>query len=77
MKPQINSMAADKIISNFSEVSDNTAMPIDFHAMAERVAAASQKVARAPAAEQTSILKQLWNGIVEDFRGAGAKPAAA
>ncbi|KAH0003321.1 hypothetical protein KCU78_g13966, partial [Aureobasidium melanogenum] len=77
MKPQINSMAADKIISNFSEVSDNNAMTIDFHGMAERIAAATQKAAQAPIAEQTSILKQLWKGIVEDFKGVQTKPGAA
>ncbi|KAH0383964.1 hypothetical protein KCU92_g4932, partial [Aureobasidium melanogenum] len=77
MKPQINSMAADKIISNFSEVSDNNAMTIDFHGMAERIAAATQKAAQAPIAEQTSILKQLWKGIVEDFKGVQTKPVAA
>ncbi|CAD0109331.1 unnamed protein product [Aureobasidium uvarum] len=77
MKPQINTMAADKIISNFSEVSDNNAMTIDFHGMAERIAAATQKAAQAPMAEQTSILKQLWKGIVEDFRGVQTKPVVA
>ncbi|KAG9515541.1 hypothetical protein KCU99_g5683, partial [Aureobasidium melanogenum] len=77
MKPQINSMAADKIISNFSEVSDNNAMTIDFHGMAERIAAATQKATQAPIAEQTSILKQLWKGIVEDFKGVQTKPVAA
>ncbi|KAK6007609.1 hypothetical protein QM012_004423 [Aureobasidium pullulans] len=77
MKPQINTMAADKIISNFSEVSDNNAMTIDFHGMAERIAAATQKAAQAPIAEQTSIMKQLWKGIVEDFKGVQAKPVVA
>ncbi|KAG9831781.1 hypothetical protein KCU98_g13097, partial [Aureobasidium melanogenum] len=77
MKPQINTMAADKIISNFSEVSDNNAMTIDFQGMAERIAAATQKAAQAPIAEQTSILKQLWKGIVEDFKGVPTKPVAA
>lgn len=77
MKPQINTMAADKIISNFSEVSDNNAMTIDFHGMAEKIAAATQKAAQAPIAEQTSILKQLWTGIIEDFKGVQAKPVTA
>ncbi|CAD0023532.1 unnamed protein product [Aureobasidium pullulans] len=73
----ISTMANDKIISNFSEVSDNNAMPIDFHAMADRVAAATQKAVKAPLAEQTSIVKQLWKGLVEDFQGVHAKPIAA
>ncbi|TIA46363.1 hypothetical protein D6C79_05240 [Aureobasidium pullulans] len=77
IRPQISTMANDKIISNFSEVSDNNAMPIDFHAMADRVAAATQKAVKAPLAEQTSIVKQLWKGLVEDFQGIHAKPIAA
>ncbi|KEQ87876.1 hypothetical protein M438DRAFT_343001 [Aureobasidium pullulans EXF-150] len=77
IRPQISTMANDKIISNFSEVSDNNAMPIDFHAMADRVAAATQKAVKAPLAEQTSIMKQLWKGLVEDFQGVHAKPIAA
>ena len=77
MKPQISSMAADKMISSFSEISDNNAAPIDFHAMAERVAAATKKAAHAPVVEQSGMLKQLWNGLVEDFKGVSAKPAAA
>ncbi|THY33256.1 hypothetical protein D6D01_02313 [Aureobasidium pullulans] len=77
IRPQISTMANDKIISNFSEVSDNNAMPIDFHAMADRVAAATQKAVKAPLAEQTSIVKQLWKGLVEDFQGVHAKPIAA
>ncbi|KAI5256706.1 hypothetical protein E4T42_01440 [Aureobasidium subglaciale] len=77
MKAEINSVAADKIISNFSEVSDNNAMTIDFHGMAERIAAVTQKVAQVPVAEQTSILKQLWKGVVEDFQGGHTKAVVA
>jgi hypothetical protein len=77
MKAEINTMAADQIVSNFSEVSDNNAMTIDFHGMAERIAAATQKAGQAPIMEQTSILKQLWKGIVEDFQSVQAKPVAA
>lgn len=76
MKGEINTMSPDKIISNFSEVSDNNAMTIDFHGMAEKIAAATQKAAKAPIAEQTSILKQLWKGVVEDFQSVQAKPMA-
>jgi hypothetical protein len=77
MKAEINTMAADQIVSNFSEVSDNNAMTIDFHGMAERIAAATHKAGQAPIMEQTSILKQLWKGIVEDFQSVQAKPVAA
>jgi len=77
MKAEINTMTPDKIVSNFSEVSDNNAMAIDFHGMAERIAAATQKAGKAPIVEQTSILKQLWKGIVEDFQTVQSKPVAA
>jgi hypothetical protein len=77
MKAEINTMTPDKIVSNFSEVSDNTAMTIDFHGMAERIAAATQKASKAPMVEQTSILKQLWKGMVEDFQSVQPKPVAA
>jgi hypothetical protein len=77
MKAEINTMAADQIVSNFSEVSDNNAMTIDFHGMAEKIAAATQKASQAPIMEQTSILKQLWKGVVEDFQSVQAKPTVA
>jgi hypothetical protein len=52
-------------------------MTIDFHGMAEKIAAATQKASQAPIMEQTSILKQLWKGVVEDFQSVQAKPTVA
>lgn len=51
-----------------AEVHDNNAMPIDFHAMSERITAATKKV-QEPVQEQIGTMKQLWNGLVEDFLG--------
>lgn len=69
MKPTINAVSGDVgDISTIGEVHDNNAMPIDFMGMAERVAAAAKKNA-APMIEESSILRQIWSGIVEDFRG--------
>jgi len=51
-------------------------MSIDFTAMAERVTAATKKN-MTPMVEQSSILKQLWAGIVDDFRGQPSKAQGA
>jgi hypothetical protein len=79
MKPEIHSLVADKIITNFSEATDNNAMHIDVGAMAQQVSAATQQQAvKAPVAdEQSSILKELWKGIVQDVQEIEAKSRAA
>ncbi|KAL1304809.1 hypothetical protein AAFC00_003737 [Neodothiora populina] len=76
LKPTVNSISTngdDSRISTISELSDNSAMAIDFTAMAERVATATKRN-MAPMMEQSSILKQLWDGLVEDLRGQPTKP---
>jgi hypothetical protein len=78
LKPMVNSIStdgADDRISTIAELSDNNAMSIDFQGMAERVAAATKKNV-SPMIEQSSILKQLWTGLVEDVRGQPAKGTA-
>lgn len=65
----------DSRISTIAELHDNSAASIDFQAMAERVAAAAKKNV-SPMMEQSSILKQLWASIVEDFKGQAAKASA-
>lgn len=79
LKPIVNSIStdgADGRISTLTEMSDNSAMSIDFTAMAERVTAATKKNV-APMVEQSSILRQLWAGIVDDFRGQPSKAQGA
>lgn len=70
MKPTISTMSADTSnIHAMSEVHDNSAAPIDFHAISESVVRATNKI-KAPVVEQGGVLKTLWDGIVEDIRGA-------
>lgn len=75
MVNSISTDGADSRISTIAELHDNNAAAIDFHAMAERVAAAAKKNV-GPMMEQSSVLKQLWASIVEDFRGQSAKASA-
>lgn len=66
---------ADSRISTIAEMADDSALAIDFQGMAEKVAAATKKNV-APMVEQSSILRQLWMGVVEDFRGQPARATA-
>ncbi|GAB7348063.1 hypothetical protein MBLNU459_g6097t1 [Dothideomycetes sp. NU459] len=76
MRPTISTMSADTSnIHAMSEVTDNSAAPIDFHAMAESVVKATNKI-KAPIVEQSGIVKTLWDGMVEDIRGTTKKAAA-
>lgn len=68
MKPTISSLSADNTVSAMSEVHDNAAAPIDFHAISEQVVAMAEKV-KAPVVEQSGALKQLWNGLLDDIAG--------
>lgn len=88
MKAEINSMASDPeaAYSPVAEVHDNTALPIDFHAVADSVSLAATKtmnaaspssVMSAMSSEQPGILTQLWKGIVDDFRGPAKQKVAA
>lgn len=76
MKPTISTMSADTSnIHAMSEMHDNSAAQIDFHAMAESVVKATNKIT-VPLVEQSGIMRTLWDGIVEDFRGTTKKVAA-
>jgi len=76
MKPTISTMSADTSnIHAMSEVHDNSAAPIDFHAMAESVVKVTNKI-KAPLVDESGIMKTLWNGLVEDIRGTTKKAAA-
>jgi len=80
MRAEINSMASDPhaAFSPMADVHDNTAHPIDFHAVADSVSLAASKTAEkvvpssvveAVSGDQPGIFRQLWNGVVEDIRG--------
>jgi len=65
--------------SVMSDVHDNTAMPIDFHKVAESVSVAASHIKEAAVPDVESqiqnqsategTLRQLWKGIVEDVMG--------
>lgn len=68
MKPEISTMSADAVFLPMSDLSDGHAMNIDFHAMADRVAANLKRM-KVPAEEQASMMKQIWADIVDDMLG--------
>lgn len=68
MKPQISSMSADAVYLPMSDLSDGHSLNIDFHAMADRVAANLRRMS-VPVEDQASIMKQIWNDMVDDAMG--------
>lgn len=48
---------------------------IDFHGMADRVAANMRNL-KIPVEEQASMMKQIWNDMVDDVVGATKKASA-
>jgi hypothetical protein len=69
MKPEISTMSADAVFLPMSEFTDGHAMNIDFHAMADRVAANLKRM-KVPVEEQASMMKQIWGDIVDDMLAA-------
>lgn len=68
MKPEISTMSADAIFSPMAENTDGHGLNIDFHAMADRVAA-NLKDLKIPADEQAGLMKQIWSDMVDDMMG--------
>lgn len=70
--PNIVTAAADSTHisapSVMSEVHDNTAAPVDFHALAERMQGTVGKV-KERARESQGTMRQLWEGVVDDVFG--------
>ena len=57
-------------------MSDGHAMNIDFHAMADRVAAGIKQVGKMEGVteeQQAGIMKRIWGDIVDDMLGLGKK----
>ncbi|KAF2479883.1 hypothetical protein BDY17DRAFT_326888 [Neohortaea acidophila] len=75
MKPEISTMSADAVFTPLADLSDGHGLNIDFHAMADRVAAGLKKIKdrEVPAEEQASLMKQLWNDMVDDMLGGRKK----
>lgn len=68
MKPEISVMSADAVYLPMSESTDGHAMNIDFHAMADRLAANLRRMS-VPVEEQASIMKQVFGDMVDDVMG--------
>jgi hypothetical protein len=80
MKPTISTMSADAVslraVLPMAELSDCHGLHIDFHEIAERsVGDAIGKLAREDLSGGkdggVGVLKQIWEGIVQDFNGVG------
>lgn len=69
MKPQISTMSADAVFLPMADSHDGHGLNIDFHAMADRVAANLKRM-KVPAEEQAGLMKQLWDDMVDDIFGA-------
>ena len=58
-----------------AELHDGHAGGVDFHAMADKVAA-NVRAMKLPVEEQAGLLKQIWSDMVDDMVGAKKKAAA-
>lgn len=59
-------MSADAVFLPMADMSDGHAMNIDFHAMADRVAANLKRM-KVPVEEQAGLMKQIWSDMVDDM----------
>ena len=79
MKAEISTMSGNSSFSPMADVHDNSAMPIDFHALADKISAAADstlKQAVPVVEEQAGVMRTLWNGIVEDVMGRSSSSSA-
>lgn len=70
MKPEISTMSADAVYLPMAEMSDDHAMNIDFHALADRVSTSVRRLqvgGTVGVEEQASIMKQVWSDMVDDL----------
>lgn len=72
MKPEISTASADAVFSPVADLGDGHSLNIDFHAMADRVAM-NLKEAKVSPEEQASMMKQIWNDMVDDMLGRANK----
>lgn len=68
-------MSMDSVYLPLAENHDGHALGVDFHSMADRVAANVRNM-KIPVEEQASMMKQLWNDMVDDILGLKKKVAA-
>ena len=58
-----------------SDLTDDHAMNVDFHAMADKVAVNLRRM-KVPVEEQAGFMKQIWNDMVDDMLSVSKKRAA-
>lgn len=76
MKPQISTMSADAVYLPMADLADGHSLNIDFHAMADTVAANLRRM-QVPVEEQAGIMKQIWGDMVDDMLGMKKKAPTA
>lgn len=80
MKPTISTISADAVVFPMAEMSDDHAMNIDFHDVADRVATGLRRMVTVPVIEQQAgLVKRIWGDMVDDVLavgGAGGKKVA-
>ncbi|TKA68518.1 hypothetical protein B0A55_08174 [Friedmanniomyces simplex] len=69
MKAEISSMSLDAVYLPMADSHDGHGLNVDFHAMADKVAANIKKL-QVPVEEQAGLMKQIWNDMVDDIVGA-------
>lgn len=65
--------------SAMSEIHDNTSTSVDFHAVADMLNTAAQKVEAKVEKEVEAaggVMKQVWKGLLDDVFGSKAKPVS-
>ena len=76
MKPQISTMSLDAVYLPMSDLTDDHAMNVDFHAMADKVAFNVRRM-QVPVEEQAGMMKQLWGSLIDDMFASVSKKRAA
>jgi len=62
-------MSLDAVYLPMADSHDGHGLNVDFHAMADKVAANIKKM-KVPVEEQAGFMKQLWADMVDDMVGA-------
>lgn len=75
MKAEISTTSADAVFMPMAESSDGHAMNIDFHAMADKVAANVREL-KIPVEEQASMMKQIWSDMIDDMLALNKKKSS-
>lgn len=73
MRPEISTVAADSTHisapSAMSDVHDNASVEIDFTSIVDKVQAAAKRVTGTVPAEEQGVVREVWDGFLEDIFG--------